>query len=100
MRIVFITLLLLIVSPLTGASFADEKSDCLNSCANDKRSNDMYCPPAGGYTDEEHKLCVAKTTTDYNNCKNACSPAVAPPLDQPDTTQSPSKPADAPADRY
>jgi len=87
MRMFFITLLLLILCLLTGMSFADEKSDCLNSCANDKRANDMYCPPAGGYTDDDHKQCADKNTSDYNNCIKACSPPppspVTPPADQP-----------------
>jgi hypothetical protein len=96
-RIFFITLLLLIICPLTGTSFADEKSDCLNNCVNDKRANDMYCPPAGGFTDEENKQCVVKNTTEYNNCVKSCAPPVTPPADQQSTTiQSPSTPLDEP----
>ena len=95
MRIFFITLLFLIICPLAGVSFADEKSDCLNSCANDKRANDMYCPPAGGFTDEEHKNCIVKNTTEFNSCSISCSPSVSPPADlEPSTTQSPAKPID------
>jgi hypothetical protein len=82
MRIVFITLLLLISCPLAGASFADDKSDCLNICANEKRANDMYCPPAGGFTDEDSKQCMAKNSADFISCKNICSPPVTPPADQ------------------
>jgi len=97
MRILFITLLLLIMSPLTGTGFADEKSDCLNNCANDKRANDMYCPPAGGYSDEENKQCVTRNTTEYNRCMTACSPPVTPPADeQSTTTPPPSMPPDEP----
>jgi len=86
MRIFFITLLLLIMSPVSGTGFADEKSDCLGNCANDKRANDMFCPPAGGFTDEENKQCVLKNTTEYNNCVKTCSPPVTPPADQQSTT--------------
>ena len=97
MRIFIITLLLLIMCPLTGTGFADEKSDCLNNCTNDKRANDMYCPPAGGFTDEEHNQCVDKSTTRYSFCVNKCSPPVTPPADQQTTTTpSPSIPLDEP----
>lgn len=93
MRIFFITLLFLIMCPLTGTSFADDKSACLSNCANDKRANDMYCPPAGGFTDEENKQCVVKNTTEYNNCIMTCSPPVTTPSDQQSiTTPSPSEP--------
>jgi hypothetical protein len=96
MRIFFITLLLLIMCPLTGISFADEKSDCLSSCANDKRANSMYCPPAGGFTNEENKQCVERITTEYNNCIKICSPPVIPSVDQQFTT-TPS-PSDSPGE--
>jgi hypothetical protein len=89
MRIFFITLLLLIMCPFTGISFADEKSDCLSNCANDKRAQSMYCPPAGGFTDQDNKQCVDKYTTEYNNCIKACSPPVTPPEDQQSTTPPP-----------
>jgi hypothetical protein len=93
MRIFFIILLLLIMCPLAGISFADEKSECLSICANDKRANSMYCPPAGGMTDEENKHCVARITTEYNNCIKICSPPVTPPVEQqPADTPPPSKP--------
>jgi hypothetical protein len=86
MRIFFTALLLLSMCTTTGTSFADEKSDCLSNCSNDKRAKDMYCPPAGGYSDEENKQCVLKNTTDYNNCINTCSPPVTPPpVQQPET---------------
>jgi hypothetical protein len=88
MRIFFITLSLLILCSLTGVSFADEKSDCLNNCANDKRANDMYCPPAGGFTDEDNKQCLAKNSADFISCKNTCSP---PADQQPTPTQLPAK---------
>lgn len=97
MRIFFITLVLLIMCPLTGTGFADEKSDCLSNCANDKRAADMYCPPAGGYTDEDNKECVAKSTTVYNDCFKICSPPVTPPGDhQSTTTPVPSAPLEEP----
>ena len=86
MRLFLITLLLLSVCPLTAVSFADEKSDCLNSCANDKRAGDMYCPPAGGFTDEDNKQCLAKNSADFTKCKDTCSP---PADQQPAPTQSP-----------
>lgn len=79
MRIFIITFLFLIVCLLTGVSFADEKSDCLNSCANDKRASDMYCPPSGGFTDEDNKQCLAKNSADFISCNKACSPPVTPP---------------------
>lgn len=88
MRIFFITLLLLIICPLTNICFADDKSDCLNQCANDKRTADMYCPPAGGYTDEENKQCMVKSTANFTICNNACSPQVD---QQPAPTQLPAK---------
>jgi len=88
MRIYFITLLLLMVCPLTGVSVADEKSDCLNSCESTKRSSDMYCPPAGGFTDEDNKQCLAKNSADFISCKNICSPPVASPAEQHSTPPS------------
>jgi hypothetical protein len=97
MRVFFITLLLLVMSPASGTGFADEKSDCLGNCANDKRANDMFCPPAGGFTDEENKQCVLKNTAEYNNCIKTCSPPVTPPTDQQSTTTpSSSTPPDEP----
>ncbi len=87
MRISIVTLLLLNLF-VSDICFADEKSDCLSNCANDKRANDMYCPPAGGYTDEENKQCVTKNLTDYTICKNTCSP---PAVQQPTETQLPAK---------
>lgn len=101
MRILLITLLFTILCSLTVMSFADEKSDCLNNCANEKRSSGMYCPPAGGYTDEDHKQCVAKSTTAYNDCIKSCSPSVVlpetpttstePPLSLPDVRDLPER---------
>jgi hypothetical protein len=88
----FIALLLLIVCPLSGTCIADEKSDCLTGCANDKRANDMYCPPAGGITDEEHNQCVDRNTFQYNYCVNRCSPPATPPADQ-QPAATPSSPA-------
>ena len=94
MRISFITLLLLII-PFTTVSLADEKSDCLNSCANDKRTNDMYCPPSGGFTDEDNKQCIAKNSADFTSCTNSCSPPASPP----EETQAESiQPTPAPPD--
>jgi len=78
MRILLTALLLLLLFPLAGTGHADDRSDCLNACANDKRSSDMYCPPAGGYSDEDHKQCVEKNATAYSDCVKACSPAPAP----------------------
>ena len=91
MRQYFITLLLLIICSLTSVCFADDKSDCLNQCTNDKRAADMYCPPAGGYTDEDRKQCMAKNTSDFTNCTNTCSP---PADQQPTPTQLPAKSPD------
>lgn len=92
MRIFIITPLVLCVCLLTAVSFADEKSDCLNSCANDKRASDMYCPPAGGFTDEDNKQCLAKNSADFKNCNNACSPPVTPPDEpQPAPAEIPEK---------
>jgi len=89
MRIFFMAILLLIACPLTRVSFADEKSDCLNSCANEKRNNDMYCPPAGGYTDEDNKQCLSKNSADFIRCTNICSPPTPPPAEpQADPLQS------------
>jgi|GEM_PF-1050755 len=102
MRILFTALLLLLLCPLAGTSRADEKSDCLATCASDKRSNDMYCPPAGGYSDDDHKQCVEKNTTTYNDCAKACSPAPAPAEAPPAATNpesvptAPSEPPPAP----
>lgn len=88
MRILFTTLLFFVLCPLAGAAFADDRSDCLNACSSDKRSNDMYCPPAGGYSDEDHKQCLEKNAATYGECAKACSPAPAP--------ESPPAPADPP----
>jgi len=96
-RKLFITLLFLIMCLLTGSGFADEKTDCLSNCANDKRANDMYCPPAGGFTDEDNKQCIVKNTSEYNKCIKTCSPPVTPPADhQSTTTPSSSEPVEEP----
>ena len=97
MQVILITLLIFILSPLACMSFADE--GCMNTCADDKRMNDMYCPPAGGFTDEDHKQCVDKGNAHYNECIKSCSPPppspVTPPADQPTTMTPP--PSDEPA---
>lgn len=95
MRILFITLVLLILCPLAGTSRADEHSDCLSGCANDKRANDMYCPPAGGYSDEDHRQCVERSAAAYNDCVKACSPAPASPEPAP---VAPPEPPAAPSE--
>lgn len=97
MRILFTALLLLIVCPFAGTSRADEKSDCLNACVSDKRSSDMYCPPAGGYSDEDHKQCMEKNAAAYNDCVKACSPAPDTPEAPPAVTNPESVPT-APSD--
>lgn len=91
-----ITLLFLLVCPLAAVSFADDKSDCINSCANEKRASDMYCPPAGGFTDEDHKQCMTKNSADFTNCRNACSPPATPPAEQQPAPAN--TPAETPAD--
>jgi len=97
MRIFIITLLLLFICPLAGVSFADDVSYCLSNCTNDKRANDMYCPPAGGFTDEENKQCAVKNTTEYDNCIKTCSPPVTSPADQQSTTTPlPTEPLEEP----
>ncbi|QEM67617.1 hypothetical protein FO488_05255 [Geobacter sp. FeAm09] len=95
MRILLTTMLFLVLCPLAGAALADDRSDCINSCAGDKRSNDMYCPPAGGYSDEDHRQCVEKNTTAYGDCVKACSPA-APPPEPPPAEPQPADPQPVP----
>lgn len=82
MRIFIISLLFLMGCLCTGVCFADEKADCINICANDKRASDMYCPPAGGFTDEDNKQCMTKNSADFTSCKNTCSPPAAPAEEQ------------------
>jgi len=94
---IFLVALLLIACPLSRVCFADEKSDCLNSCANEKRNNDMYCPPAGGFTDEDNKQCLSRNNAGFLQCSNICSPPTPPPEPQADTTQSPPTQLDDPA---
>jgi hypothetical protein len=90
MRVIFIaSLLLLILYPLAGTSLADENSGCLNGCANDKRSSDMYCPPAGGYSNEDHNQCANKNAATYSDCIKACSPAPPVPETPPAATPEP-----------
>jgi len=89
MRIFIVALLILLACPITKVSYADEKSDCLNSCANEKRTNDMYCPPAGGFTDEDNKQCQSRNSAEFLRCTNICSPPTPPPAEpQTDATQS------------
>ena len=93
MRMFIITLTILLLGLLCGLCLADEKSDCIISCGNDKHASEMYCPPAGGYTDEDHKKCEEKNNTDFNNCTKACSPnlpsPVPPSVDQPNLITPP-----------
>jgi hypothetical protein len=83
MRITFILLLVTILCSLTETGNADSNSDCLIGCSNEKRSNDMYCPPAGGYSDDDHKQCMDKNAAAYNDCVKGCSPAPASPESPP-----------------
>jgi hypothetical protein len=81
MQLIVISVLILVLCPLTQMSFADEKSDCLTGCAIEKRAKDMYCPPAGGFSDDDNKQCMEKNTTSYTSCVKTCSPVtVAPPV--------------------
>ena len=89
MRIIFITLLVCILCSQAVMGFADEKSDCLKNCANEKRSNNMYCPPDGGFYDEYHKQCKDINTIAYDDCVKVCSQAPAPP-EQPTVAIEPS----------
>jgi hypothetical protein len=89
MQIIFISLLTSILCSLTAMSFADEKSDCLNKCNYESSSSKMYCPPAGGYSDEDHKQCSEKNNAAYNDCIKGCSPPVAQPETQPVTNEPP-----------
>jgi hypothetical protein len=80
-KLFILAIVILVLGPLSRNSSADEKSDCLASCAIEKRSNDMYCPPAGGYSDDDHKQCKERNTISYNSCVKVCTPvAVAPPV--------------------
>ena len=97
----FITLVTVLCS-ITVMSYADEKSDCLGNCSNDKRSKDMYCPPDGGYTAEDHKQCMDANAAAYGDCIKSCSPAPAapdpaaiPPVIFQPTTDQPAKPEGA-----
>jgi hypothetical protein len=97
MRIICISVSVFILCSSAIFSFADEKSDCINKCANEKRSSDMYCPPAGGYSDEDHKQCIEKSSATYNECIKGCSPsqqppaAIEPPPSLPDVSDLPDK---------
>jgi hypothetical protein len=98
MRIIFITLIVTVLCSLTVMSYADDKSECLGGCSNDKHSKDMYCPPAGGYTDEDHKQCMDTNATAYNDCIKSCSPApVIPELAAPQPVVTPPPAAPQPA---
>lgn len=79
MRIFFIALLLLTLSPLIGMSSADEVTFCLRGCSYDKRSNDVNCPPAGATSSEERKQCLVKNAATYNDCIKRCTPPSAKP---------------------
>ena len=83
MRLLFITLSVTVLFSLTVMSYADDKSECVNSCSNDKRSKDMYCPLAGGYSDEDYKQCLAANTMAYNDCIQKCSPTSVTPEQTP-----------------
>ncbi|HEY5975133.1 MAG TPA: hypothetical protein VIU41_10350 [Geobacteraceae bacterium] len=89
MRTIFIALLLIVFSQLACVCFADEKSDCLSNCENDNRAKNMYCPPAGGYTDNDHNQCIENNVADYKNCIKTCSP---PPATSPEATTLPAMP--------
>ena len=96
MRLLFITLSATVLFSLTIMSYADDKSDCVSSCSNEKRSKDMYCPPAGGYSDEEHRQCIDTNTAAYNDCIKGCS-STSPPPESP-TPPTPETPAAQPAE--
>lgn len=93
MRILFISILLLILCPLTGVGIADERSNCIYNCENDKRANDINCTPADGYTDEDNKQCLDQNISAFNTCTNSCPP---PEDQQPPETTSPSVPPEEP----
>lgn len=75
MRLSCITLLFLIITPLASVSFADERSDCLNNCTNDKNINDSYCPPADENNSEEYKQCLDNNNATASACSSSCPPA-------------------------
>ena len=83
MRIFIITILLQVLCSITVMSFADDKSDCLDSCSNDKRSNEMFCPPSGGFSDDDHKQCVGRIAETYKECVKVCSPPAEVPQQLP-----------------
>jgi cell division septation protein DedD len=97
MRIIFITLLVTVLCPITVMSYADDKSGCIGSCSNDKRSKDMYCPPAGGYSDEDHKQCINTNTTEFSDCTKSCTPAPVTPEPVAPQTAAPAPAAPKPA---
>jgi hypothetical protein len=89
MRIFCIFISVSILCSSAMFSIADDKTDCLINCANEKRSSEMYCPPAGGYSDEDHKQCIEKNTAAYNECSKGCSPPPETPQQQPATVEPP-----------
>ena len=103
MRLIFVSVLFLVYCSSDRPAGADDKSDCLNRCAIDKRTSDMYCPPAGGYSDDDHKQCREKNAAAHSQCIKACTPeppalppAEPPPaaIEQPVTTQDEPVPAE------
>lgn len=90
MKVLLVLLVSIVLSPFSSAEvFADEKSDCLNKCSNEKSSTLMYCPPAGGYSDEEHKQCIEKITAAYIECSKGCYPPPETPQQLPATVDPP-----------
>ena len=89
MRIFFVLLLIQLFSSPVVSSFADEKSDCLNNCSQDKRSTEMYCPPAGGFSNDDHAQCIDKAGAAFADCVKNCSPAAA--LPEPEQAPPPSE---------
>lgn len=88
MRIFFIALVVLTLSPFIKASSADEVSFCLKGCSYDRHSNDMNCPPpVGGSSSEERKQCLEKNVATYNACVKRCTPPSAKPDDSGDRNQ-------------
>jgi hypothetical protein len=94
---VSMVVVVLALGSLAGLSFADDNSDCLSGCANDKRSSDMYCAPAGGYSEDDHRQCVEKNTTTYNDCVKACLPQPAVPAPPAPVTAPAGQPEEQPA---
>jgi hypothetical protein len=67
---IFATLLL-----LPGVNSAETNAECQQSCATEKASRDVNCPPLDADTEQARAQCLQESQDTYNSCLGSCPQA-------------------------